>query len=52
LEATFITAQVEGNAVVYSILVNKGKTKLRREEVEGRFRGELLQTRRCSITHT
>ena len=43
LDATFITAQVEGNEVVYSILLNKAETKLSREEVEGRFERELAK---------
>ena len=41
MDATFITAQIEGNEVVYSILLNKAETKLSREEVEGRFKREL-----------
>ena len=41
MDALFITAQVEGNEVVYSILLNKAKTALSREEVEGRFEREL-----------
>ena len=41
IDATFITAQIEGNEVVYSILLSKAKTKLSREEVEGRFQREL-----------
>ena len=41
LDATFITAQIEGNEVVYSILMNKAEIKLSREEVEGRFEREL-----------
>ena len=41
MDVTFITAQVEGNEVVYSILLNKANTKLSREEVEGRFKHEL-----------
>ncbi len=41
VDATFITAQIEGNEVVYSILLNKTKTKLTREGVEGRFEREL-----------
>lgn len=39
--ATFITAQIEGNEVVYSILLNKAEAKLSREAVEGRFEREL-----------
>jgi len=41
MDATFITAQVEGNEVVYSILLNKAEAKLSREGVEGRFEREL-----------
>jgi hypothetical protein len=41
MDATFITAQIEGNEVVYSILLSKGATKLSRKEVEGRFQREL-----------
>jgi hypothetical protein len=41
MDSTFIAAQIEGNEVVYSILLNKAETKLRREEVEGRFEREL-----------
>jgi hypothetical protein len=39
--ATFITAQIERNEVVYSILLSKGETKPSRKEVEGRFQREL-----------
>ena len=41
MDALFITAQVEGNEVVYSILLNKAETTLSRENVEGRFEREL-----------
>jgi hypothetical protein len=41
VDATFITAQIEGNEVVYSILLNKAEIKLSRKEVEGRFQREL-----------
>ncbi len=37
----FITAQVAGNMVVYSIVLNKVKNPLNHEEVEGHFEGEL-----------
>jgi hypothetical protein len=43
MDATFITAQLEGNEVVYSILLNKAETKLSRKEVEVRFQHELLK---------
>jgi hypothetical protein len=41
MDTTFITAQIEGNEVVYSILMNKAETNLSRKEVEGRFQHEL-----------
>jgi hypothetical protein len=41
VDATFITAQIEGNEVVYSILLSKAETGLSRKEVEGRFQREL-----------
>ena len=37
----FITAQVEGKKVVYSIVLTKIRNPLSREEVEGYFEGEL-----------
>jgi hypothetical protein len=37
----FITAQVEGNKVVYSIVLTKATNPLSREEVESHFEGEL-----------
>ena len=42
-EGAFITAQVEGNKVVYSIVLTSAKNPLSREEVEGHFEGELLK---------
>jgi hypothetical protein len=40
-DTTFLTAQIQGNEVVYSILLNKTGVKLCRQEVEGRFKREL-----------
>jgi hypothetical protein len=40
-EKAFLTAQVEGNKVVYSIVLNNTKNPLSREEVETYFEGEL-----------
>jgi hypothetical protein len=37
----FITAQVESNKVVYSIVLTKVKNPLSHEQVEGHFEGEL-----------
>jgi hypothetical protein len=42
-EGSFITAQVEGNKVVYSILLTNAENPLSREEVESHFEGELLK---------
>ena len=40
-DRAFITAQIETNKVVYSILLAKAKNPLSREEVESHFEGEL-----------
>jgi len=40
-EKAFLTAQVEGNEVVYSIVLNNARNPLSREEVETHFEGEL-----------
>jgi hypothetical protein len=37
----FITAQIEGNEVVYSVVLTKARNPLSREDVESRFKGEL-----------
>jgi hypothetical protein len=37
----FITAQVEHNKIVYSIVLSKVRNPLSHEEVEGYFAGEL-----------
>ena len=37
----FLSAQVEGNEVVYSIILAKVRNLLSREDVEGRFEAEL-----------
>ena len=37
----FITAQIEGNQVVYSIVLTKTQSLLSHEEVENYFKGEL-----------
>jgi hypothetical protein len=38
---TFITAQLEGNEVVYSVVLTKAKKPLNREDVESYFQIEL-----------
>ena len=37
----FITAQVAGNEIVYSIILSDARNPLSREDVESRFKGEL-----------
>lgn len=39
----FITAQIAGNKVVYSIVLTEARTPLSREDIEGHFEGELLK---------
>jgi hypothetical protein len=40
-DGAFITAQVAGNEVVYSVLLAKARNPLTREDVESHFEGEL-----------
>lgn len=40
-DGAFITAQLAGNEVVYSIILTKARNPLSREGVESHFRGEL-----------
>jgi hypothetical protein len=40
-DVAFITAQVEGNKVVYSILLTESSNQLSREETENHFESEL-----------
>jgi hypothetical protein len=40
-DGAFITAQIAGNEVVYSIILSGARNPLSREDVEGRFEGEL-----------
>jgi len=40
-DGVFITAQIEGNEVVYSIVLTTRKNPLRRGDVEKHFEGEL-----------
>ena len=37
----FITAQIAGNEVVYSVLLTEARSPLSREDVESHFKGEL-----------
>ena len=40
-DGAFITAQLEGNEVVYSVVLAKARNPLSREDVESHFKGEL-----------
>jgi hypothetical protein len=40
-DGAFLTAQLEGNEVVYSVVLAKARNPLSREDVENRFRNEL-----------
>ena len=40
-DGAFITAQIERNEVVYSVVLTKVKNPLSREDVESHFKGEL-----------
>ena len=37
----FITAQIEGNEVVYSVVLSQARNPLSREDVESQFKSEL-----------
>jgi hypothetical protein len=40
-DGAFITAQIEGNEVVYSVVLTKAKNPLSHEDVESHFEREL-----------
>jgi len=40
-DGAFLTAQLEGNEIVYSIILIEARNPLSRENVESRFKGEL-----------
>jgi hypothetical protein len=40
-DGAFITAQIEGNEVVYSVVLTNAKNPLSHEDVESHFKGEL-----------
>jgi hypothetical protein len=42
-DGAFITAQIAGNEVVYSIVLTKVRNPLSRDDVEDHFEGELLK---------
>jgi hypothetical protein len=42
-DGAFITAQIERNEVVYSVVLTKARNPLSRDDVESRFAGELAK---------
>jgi hypothetical protein len=42
-DGAFITAQIEGNKVVYSIVMTHARNPLSREDVESHFESELAK---------
>jgi hypothetical protein len=42
-DGAFITAQIQGNEVVYSVVLARAKNPLSRENVESYFKGELTK---------
>ena len=40
-DGAFITAQIERNEVIYSVVLTKARNPLSREDVESHFKGEL-----------
>jgi hypothetical protein len=42
-DGAFITAQLERNEVVYSVVLTKARNPLSREDVESHFKRELLK---------
>ena len=41
VDGAFITAQLESNEVVYSVVLTKARNPLSHEDVESHFKGEL-----------
>jgi hypothetical protein len=42
-DGAFITAQIERHEVVYSVILDKARKPLSREDVESHFKGELSE---------
>jgi len=40
-DGAFMTAQIAGSEVVYSVILSKARNPLSREDVESHFKGEL-----------
>ncbi len=43
VDGAFITAQLAGNEVVYSVVLTKARNPLSRKDVESHFEGELAK---------
>jgi hypothetical protein len=43
VHSAFITAQLKGNEIVYSVVLTKARNPLSREDVESHFKDELLK---------
>ena len=46
-DGAFLSAQIAGNEVVYSIILTKLRNPLSREDVESHFNGEL--SKKCTV---
>jgi hypothetical protein len=44
VDGAFISAQLEGNEVVYSVVLTNARKPLSREDVESHFKGELSKS--------
>ena len=42
-DGAFITAEIGGNEVVYSVVIDNAKNPLSQEDVESHFKGELAK---------
>jgi hypothetical protein len=51
-DGAFITAQLAGNEVVYSVILTKAKNPLSREDAESHFTGELSRNEYHSFWNT
>jgi hypothetical protein len=51
-DGAFITAQLAGNEVVYSVVLTKAKNPLSREDSESHFKGELSKKQHHSFWNT
>jgi len=52
VDGAFITAQLESNEVVYSVVLTQARNPLSREDVESHFKGELSKKQNHSFWNT